>query len=56
VRGGAGEPAQDGLGGALNDWTAAVIADDVPELRSFVGGLCRDHDAVVAGPAPAQCR
>lgn len=36
-------------GQALDDWCAAVIADDVPELRSFVGGLRGDHDAVVAG-------
>lgn len=36
-------------GHALDEWSAAVIADEVPELCSFVGGLRRDHDAVVAG-------
>ena len=33
----------------LDDWIAAVDADDLPDLRSFTRGLTRDHDAVLAG-------
>ncbi|AEV87151.1 transposase [Actinoplanes sp. SE50] len=36
-------------GQRLNDWIAAVVADDQPDLRSFTAGLRRDHDAVVNG-------
>jgi transposase len=36
-------------GQRLNDWIAAVEADDQPDLRSFTAGLRRDHDAVVNG-------
>jgi len=38
------------LGGdRLQQWTDAVQADDLPALHSFVAGLRRDQDAVVAG-------
>ncbi len=38
------------LGGdRLQGWMDAVEADDLPALHSFVAGLRRDHDAVVAG-------
>ncbi|WP_443078990.1 ISL3 family transposase [Streptosporangium sp. NBC_01495] len=33
----------------LEQWMKNVIADDQPELRSFVTGLRRDQDAVTAG-------
>ena len=33
----------------LESWMAAVDADDLPALRSFVVGLRRDQDAVTAG-------
>jgi len=36
-------------GERLNDWLAAVEADDLPELRRFTTGLRRDHDAELAG-------
>jgi transposase len=36
-------------GHELEAWMAAVDADDQPELRSFVRGVCRDQDAVTAG-------
>jgi transposase len=36
-------------GDRLNDWMEKVDADDLPALHSFVAGLRRDHDAVVAG-------
>ena len=32
----------------LTEWTGAVDAD-LPALRSYTSGLCRDLDAVVAG-------
>ena len=38
------------LGGdRLQEWMDAVEADDLPALHSFVAGLRRDQDAVVAG-------
>jgi transposase len=33
----------------LQQWMDAVQADDLPALHSFVAGLGRDQDAVVAG-------
>jgi transposase len=36
-------------GERLDPWTAAVEADDLPELHRFTAGLRRDHDAVAAG-------
>ncbi|MEV5409879.1 hypothetical protein AB0K60_13690 [Thermopolyspora sp. NPDC052614] len=33
----------------LDAWMAAVDADDLPELHSFVAGLRSDHDAARAG-------
>jgi hypothetical protein len=36
-------------GSQLDDWIAAVEADDQPGLHSFVRGLRHDHDAVVNG-------
>jgi transposase len=36
-------------GERLNDWIAAVTADDQPDLHSFAAGLDRDHDAVLNG-------
>jgi transposase len=33
----------------LEEWMAAVLADDLPDLHSFVTGLRRDLDAVTAG-------
>jgi transposase len=36
-------------GDRLDDWIAAVEADDQPDLHSFAYGLKRDHDAVVNG-------
>ncbi|WP_413252396.1 transposase [Streptomyces lydicus] len=31
------------------DWVAAVRADDLPSMHTFVNGLERDLDAVIAG-------
>jgi transposase len=36
-------------GDELNAWMAAVQADDLPHLHSFVGGVQRDYDAVRNG-------
>jgi transposase len=36
-------------GDRLDEWMEKVEADDLPALHSFVAGLRRDHDAVVAG-------
>jgi transposase len=36
-------------GERLDDWLAAVDADDLPELHRFTAGLRRDYDAVRAG-------
>lgn len=36
-------------GHRLNDWIAAVEADDLPELHSYANGLKRDYDAVRNG-------
>lgn len=36
-------------GRQLDAWMTAVLADDLPELHSFVTGLRRDQDAVTAG-------
>ena len=36
-------------GDRLDDWMAAVEADDQPELHSFVRGIKRDYDAVLNG-------
>jgi transposase len=36
-------------GQRLDDWLAAVEADDLPELHRFTTGLRRDYDAVLAG-------
>jgi transposase len=33
----------------LESWMGAVTSDDLPALHSFVTGLRRDHDAVIAG-------
>jgi transposase len=33
----------------LEEWMAAVCADGLPDLHSFVTGLRRDFDAVTAG-------
>src|SRR5947207_3404366 len=33
----------------LREWITDVLADDLPPLHSFVGGLQRDLDAVTAG-------
>ena len=33
----------------LQEWMAAVLADDLPDLHSFVTGLRRDPNAVAAG-------
>jgi transposase len=40
---------RDLRGDRLEEWMAAVDADDLPALRSFVIGLRRDQDAVTAG-------
>jgi len=36
-------------GDRLDDWIAAVEADDQPDLHSFTRGLKQDHDAVLNG-------
>jgi transposase len=36
-------------GDRLDDWIAAVEADDQPDLHSFARGLRHDHDAVLNG-------
>jgi transposase len=36
-------------GHRLTAWITAVEADDQPDLRSFIAGLRRDHDAVLNG-------
>ena len=36
-------------GGRLDDWIAAVEADDQPDLHSFARGLKHDYDAVLNG-------
>jgi transposase len=36
-------------GDRLDDWIAAVEADDQPDLHSFTRGLKHDHDAVLNG-------
>ena len=36
-------------GDRLDDWIAAVEADDQPDLHSFARGLKHDHDAVLNG-------
>jgi transposase len=36
-------------GDLLDDWIAAVQADDQPDLHSFAHGINRDHDAVKNG-------
>jgi hypothetical protein len=36
-------------GDRLDDWTAAVEADDQPDLHSFTHGIKRDYDAVKNG-------
>ena len=36
-------------GDRLDDWIAAVEADDQPDLHSFTRGLKHDHDAVING-------
>jgi transposase len=36
-------------GERLDDWIAAVEADDQPDLHSFTLGIKRDHDAVKNG-------
>jgi hypothetical protein len=36
-------------GDRLDDWMAAVEADDQPELHSFIRGIKRDYDAVLNG-------
>jgi transposase len=36
-------------GHRLEAWMTAALADDLPELHSFVAGLRRDQDAVTAG-------
>jgi transposase len=36
-------------GDRLDDWIAAVEADDQPDLHSFVRGIKRDYDAVLNG-------
>ena len=36
-------------GDRLDDWIAAVEADDQPDLHSFARGLKQDHDAVLNG-------
>jgi transposase len=36
-------------GDRLEDWMRGVEADDLPALHSFVTGIKRDQDAVVAG-------
>jgi transposase len=33
----------------LDDWIAAVRADDLPHLQSFATGLTQDYDAVLNG-------
>ncbi len=33
----------------LENWLAAVEADDQPQLHSFAAGIRRDQDAVTAG-------
>ena len=33
----------------LEEWMAAAMTDDLPDLHSFVTGLRRDLDAVTAG-------
>jgi transposase len=36
-------------GDQLEDWMRSVEADDLPALHSFLTGIKRDQDAVVAG-------
>jgi transposase len=36
-------------GDQLEDWMRRVEADDLPALHSFLTGIKRDQDAVVAG-------
>ena len=36
-------------GDRLDEWIAAVEADDQPDLHSFTRGLKHDHDAVLNG-------
>lgn len=36
-------------GHRLDDWIAAVEADDLPERHSYANGLTRDYDAVLNG-------
>lgn len=36
-------------GGRLREWMAAVRTDDLPSMHTFVNGLERDLDAVIAG-------
>ena len=33
----------------VQEWITDVLADDLPTLHSFVGGLQRDRDPVTAG-------
>jgi hypothetical protein len=40
-------------GDRLDDWIAAVEADDQPDLHSFARGLRHDYDAVRNGLSPA---
>jgi transposase len=43
------EMMRDLRGDRLVQWMDGVQADDLPDLHSFVGGVPRDQDAVVAG-------
>jgi transposase len=45
------EMMRDLRGDRLGHWMGDVQADALPDLHSFVAGLRRDHDAVVAGLA-----
>ncbi|MFE2498935.1 transposase [Streptomyces scopuliridis] len=36
-------------GGRIREWMAAVRADDLPSMHTFINGLERDLDAVIAG-------
>ncbi|MFD8461986.1 hypothetical protein [Streptomyces antimycoticus] len=38
-------------GDRLLEWIAAVRTDDLPSMHTFVNGLERDLDAVIAGLA-----
>jgi transposase len=40
---------RDLRGDRLGQWMDDVQADDLPDLHSFVAGVRRDRDAVVAG-------